>query len=246
MASSTLDQLALEEEEEELEVPGEEDHHEQNLDPQLCLVRRFLTNRSLRIHMMKQRMAGVWRPGRGITIKEVDGDRFLFQFYHKVDIQRVLKGGPWSFDGHLLILGMMQHGEIPQQVELYKVPFWVQVHNIPVGFMTVAVGQLLANFMGDFLEYDEKNFLRSYMRVRVLIDVRKPLKRLKRVKKPGGVAKEVMFKYEKLGSFCYLCGMLGHVEDYCERLFTLEEDDGHRLWGPDLRVEQRRNTGGDG
>lgn len=205
--SSSIDHLTLEEEKEELEVPGNEEQQEENVDLTLCLVRRFLTSRLIRAHMMKERMAGVWRPGQRVTIKEVEGGRFLFQFYHKVDVQGILKKGPWSFDGHMLILGMMQVGELHQQVELYNVLLWVQVYNIPIGFMTATVGQHLANFMRQFLEYYAKNnsnFLKSYMRIRILIDVRKPLKRLKRVKKPGDKVKEVLFKYERLGSFCYL------------------------------------------
>lgn len=88
-------------------------------------------------------------------------------------------------------------------------PLWVQVLNVPVGFMSEAVGQHIANFIGEFLEYDAKNstsFGKSYMCIRVLIDVRKPLMRMKKIKKPGGEAKEVRFKYERLGPFCYLCG----------------------------------------
>lgn len=50
----------------------------------------------------------------------------------------------------------------------------MQVHNVPIGFMTETRGQLLANFIEEFLEYDAKNnsnFLTSFMRIRVLLDV---------------------------------------------------------------------------
>lgn len=189
MASSSLDRLTLEDEVEDLEVPGEGEQQEEGVDLALCLVGRFLMSRPIRVHMMMERMAGVWLPGKQVTIKEIEGGRSLFQFYHKVDVQRILKGGPWSFDGHILILGPIQAGEDPQQVELYKVPFWVQIHNVPIGFMTEKVGQHLANFIWEFIEYDAKNnsnFLKTFMRIRVLIDVRLPLKRLKGIKKPGG------------------------------------------------------------
>jgi len=96
------------------------------------------------------------------------------------------------------------------------VPFWIQVHDLPTGFMSEKAGKDIANFMGEFLEYDAKNnsnYLRSYMRIRVLLDVLKPLKRVKKNKKPGGETSIIKFKYERLGNFCYYCGMLGHIED---------------------------------
>jgi len=49
----------------------------------------------------------------------------------------------------------------------------------------------------------------------------------------------VAFKYERLGHFCYLCGMLGHIDDYCELLFSMKEDNGEQRWGPELRAEPR-------
>lgn len=64
---------------------------------QLCLVGRFLTDRPIRVHIMKDRMAGVWRPLEGVTIRELKPGLFLIQFYHRVDVQRVLKGGSVVF-----------------------------------------------------------------------------------------------------------------------------------------------------
>lgn len=64
------------------------------------------------------------------------------------------------------------------------------------------------------------------MRIQVLVDVRHPLKRTKKVKKQGGDAIMVTFQYERLETFCYLCGILGHMESLCDKLFLLMVDDG--------------------
>lgn len=119
-------------------------------------------------------MAGILHPMKGVSIKEVAQGFFLFRFFHKLDVQRILKRGPWSFDGHLLVLGVIKEGESPSQVPLYNVSFWVQVHNIPAGFMTSVVGQTIGKYLGEFLQYVDKNnssFWIKYMRLRVLIDV---------------------------------------------------------------------------
>lgn len=92
----------------------------------------------------------------------------------------MLKQGPWSFDKHILILSVIPEGMLPQEVPLFDVPYWIQVHNVPVGFMSKSVGKHIGNSVGAFLEYDAKNyadFWRDFMRIRVLVDVKKPLRK---------------------------------------------------------------------
>lgn len=72
---------------------------------------------------------------KGVAIKETAANLFLFQFGHWRDKESAPKGGPWSFDNHLLILGHMQMGVPIHNIPLFHVEFWVQVHNLPVGFM---------------------------------------------------------------------------------------------------------------
>jgi hypothetical protein len=81
------------------------------------------------------------------------------------------------------------------------------------------------------------------MRLRVRIDVRRPLKKDKKIKNMGGEWCIVNFKYEKLGVFCFVCGVLGHSENKCEVRFAMENDDGNREWSSDLRAESRRRGG---
>lgn len=112
----------------------------QPVDLELCLVGRFLTDRSIRVHIMRERLAGIWRSGKGVSIKELDNGIFLFQLFHKLDLVRVFNGGHWIFDNFLLILEKVQPGEALTQIPLCHVNFWVQVHDFPAGFMTPIVG----------------------------------------------------------------------------------------------------------
>jgi len=115
--------------------------------------------------------------------------------------------------------------------------------------MAETVGRNVGNYVGEFLEYDEKNssdFWRRYMRIRVMVDVRKPLVCTKNIKKKGAAPVTFNLKYERLGIFCYYCGMIGHTEDSCEKLYVVEEDDSVRNWGPDIRLEVNRRSKDDG
>lgn len=73
----------------------------------------------------------------------------------------------------MLILGAIKNGENLINVPLFSIPFWIQIHNLPVGFMSQVVGENLGNFIGSFLEYDDKsnsNFQRAFMRVKVMVE----------------------------------------------------------------------------
>lgn len=94
-------------------------------DQSLCLVGRFVTDRTImRTHIMNERLAEVWRSVRGVTIKEVSPGLFIFQFFHKLDLEKVLKRGPWTFDNHLLVMARVHVG-VPLICRAYHCFWWI-------------------------------------------------------------------------------------------------------------------------
>lgn len=83
------------------------------MNEQLYFVGRFLTTKAICIPMMKERLTAVWQPVKGVAIREIGSNTFLFQFFHAFDYDKVFDNGPWNFDGHLLILHKLVVGEIP-------------------------------------------------------------------------------------------------------------------------------------
>lgn len=240
MASMNID----EEEEEEMVFEG--DVVEEINKYEMCLVGRFLTEKNINTKVMKTKMADIWKPTMGISIKELEQGVFLFQFYHKEDLLWVQRGGPWTFDNTMLCLDIIPPGEDPLKVELWFLNIWIQVHDLPAGFMLEAVGKQLGNFFGEFLEYDAKNdasIWREYMRVKIRIDVRKPLKRKKRITRRNGQDFIVTCKYERLGDFCFSCGLVSHTERFCRRNLCSGEGGASKDWGVWLRATPRRAAG---
>ncbi|CAN1806584.1 hypothetical protein LINPERHAP1_LOCUS24727 [Linum perenne] len=78
------------------------------------------------------------------------------------------------------------------------------------------------------------------MRLRVSLDIRRPLKREKKVRIEGGECITCTFRYERLPNFCYICGKLGHIDRYCEVLFQVPEEEIVRVWTEELRAPPRR------
>lgn len=104
----------------------------------------------------------------------------------------------------------------------------------------------MGDFFGSFLEYDPNNnssIWRECMRVKIKIDVRKPLKRKKIICRKNGVENIIQCKYERLGDFCFTCGMVTHTERFCNMRSSMAQTDLIREWGSGLRAPARRLAG---
>lgn len=109
--------------------------------------------------------------------------------------------------------------------------------------MTELVGIQLGDFFGEFLEYDHKNnasLWREYMRIKVKLDVRKPLKRKKRVLRRNGSEVIVSCKSERLGDFCFTYGIMSHTERYCSKFLNREKNEVDKEWGSWLRAQPKK------
>ncbi|KAL8511674.1 hypothetical protein ACS0TY_018189 [Phlomoides rotata] len=135
----------------------------------------------------------------------------------------------------------------PLRMSLNKLPFWVQVYDLPHGYFTKRVGKQLGDYIGKFLEYDGSNRGAAWMtfiHIRVEIDTCIPFKRWKKV---GHRARSflVHLKYETLNSFCFVCGLLGHTKNFCEIRFTSPDVIPKMEWGIFLKAPNRRGNVGE-
>ncbi|KAJ8648294.1 hypothetical protein MRB53_001317 [Persea americana] len=235
-----------EEEEGGLIVTGEdvEEGGDVKIDFRYCLVGRFLTNKVINFPAMKNTMALLWRPGREVCIKDPSPTLFLFQFFHEIDVNWVLETRPWTFDKHILLVKRLEENEQPHNVPLFHTSFWVQIYNLPIGFLSEKILKDIGNYIGLFLDSNENNLMgvwRNYMRVRVSIDVRKPLQRRMRIKKAGGEWIWIDFKYECLNIFCFICGLLGHTEQQCPKVYECSTGEMVKAHGHWMKAPNRRN-----
>ncbi|CAN0917031.1 hypothetical protein LINGRAHAP2_LOCUS30060 [Linum grandiflorum] len=209
----------------------------------LCALGTFVTERTINFNAMRTQMANLWRPREGISISDKGEGLILFRFYHPLDLELVLEGVPWTFDQNLLALQALVPGDDITKVPLHEVDFWVHAYGFSAEFYSEMVGKALGDALGKYLTYDEYNMYvdqDSCMRLRVKLDVRKSLLREKEVKRPRSSIM-VMFKYEKLPIFCFLCGWIGHIDRACAMRFRFARNiELPLLWDASLRVPQRR------
>ncbi|KAF4365015.1 hypothetical protein F8388_001763 [Cannabis sativa] len=77
--------------------------------------------------------------GMGMYVKELGGNKYIFQFYHEIDIQRVMDRSPWTFKNAALIFERLKPGDVLREVPLHHLDIWVQLHDIRSGFKTEQV-----------------------------------------------------------------------------------------------------------
>ncbi|KAL5774833.1 hypothetical protein ACOSP7_012390 [Xanthoceras sorbifolium] len=161
--------------------------------PSLSLVGKLISNRKVNREAFKNTIASIWRVKREVSIESIG-----------VNLKRVLEGGSWSFDKNLLVLKEAVGIRRVADVNFTLAHFWVQIYNLPLASMNKKMGEFLGGLIGEFL------------RVRVLIDVLKPLKRgLRFMFGDNGEECSVLLRYERLPNFCYFCGKMGHLLREC-------------------------------
>ncbi|XP_031127478.1 uncharacterized protein LOC116029568 [Ipomoea triloba] len=207
------------------------------------IVGRFLTEKMVKLEYMRQVLASVWKPVRGVQVTELQPNLFMFVFYHVSDMQYVLEEGPWSFDNCTLVCRQVPDGVLPGDVVLDSIDMWVQLHGFPIGYTSSVIQEQIGNYLGAFVKSDERfagaPWLDFY-RIRVSLSVARPLKRRMKLLKRDKSWCWVTFRYERLHCFCFFCGMMGHTHRFClkarESLFPIDQ----YPYGADLRAGQRR------
>ncbi|KAH1055189.1 hypothetical protein J1N35_033254 [Gossypium stocksii] len=77
--------------------------------------------------------------------------------------KRLLKGSPWTFSNHLLILNRLKKDEDPLNVPLIFAYFWVQIHEVPLGFYIATLARQIRGFLENFLEFNDANLGKGEM-----------------------------------------------------------------------------------
>ncbi|KAJ8444722.1 hypothetical protein Cgig2_030396 [Carnegiea gigantea] len=103
--------LALTAEEEAVVVCDNNVHENRAEQTTLCLWGKLYTDNYFNVVAMKRVFNNVWKPSKGVMIRDLDKNLFAFQFFS--DKALVLTDGPCAFDGNILSLKELTRSEQP-------------------------------------------------------------------------------------------------------------------------------------
>ncbi|XP_030936437.1 uncharacterized protein LOC115961633 [Quercus lobata] len=189
----------------------------------LSLIGKFLTCKPFNRKAAKNTLRRAWGLDKELQISEVGNNLFQFKFQSEYDLERILRGGPWTFDNQLLMLTRWKSGMSANNVVLEHASLWVQIWGVPFNMMSPSVAREVGNKMGTVEDVerrrrmDEQNF---FLRVWVALPISKPLRRGGFLQGSYGKRHWVTYKYERMPLFCHYCGFLGHDIHHCPAHFS--------------------------
>ena len=202
---------------------------------------KFLTRRAINMEVIAKTFNPLWRAKNGFKIQSFGDHKVLFFFDNMEDVDRILEGEPWTFDKHLVVMNRYENESSLQDIKFEKTKLWVQLHGLPIKYMTVEAAKKIGSVLGEVDVPMNPKFFDGghFVRIQASIDLSLPLCRGRVVSiGEGGKQVWIAFKYERLPNICYWCGRLTHDDRDCDLWIdsegTLKPE--QREFGPYLRA----------
>lgn len=211
---------------EKFNLTAEEEETEVDVDRQAAavtgrslgfsLIGKLLVPRVISGGVMRRNFKAAWNIPTGLTVEKLGLNLFLFNLRTKEEQTRILRQELWLFDQYILMLSKPIPMVKPQAMEFKMVSFWLHFYELPMDLYNSSMAERLGNAVGSFIDYDSGRRWRESLRVRVHLDITRPLRRGIKVKlhDPLGSCWSPI-RYEKLPELCSFCGIIGHTAHNC-------------------------------
>ncbi|MBA0819144.1 hypothetical protein Gohar_022046 [Gossypium harknessii] len=137
----------------------------------------------------------------------------IVNFGCQEDRCRILNLTPWLFDRCLFSMLPFEKGKDFDSYEFWWSPFWLRIYNIPFELLERQMVLDVGNALDELVAIDwrdQNRGLTEFVRIKVKINVLKPLRRVVKVLDSEGTEVIGVIKYERLPDFYYGCEIIGH------------------------------------
>ena len=171
-------------------------------------------------HHLKEYAHSVWPALREVSATA--NGFFFFQFKSVIDMDEVIEGGPWLFQGQPIVLQKWEPGMAMRKLKHTQAPVWIKLRHLPMEFWTTDGLSTVASGVGKPLYPDviTRACTRlDFARVCVMVDVSQNLPNHVIIMTPdedgGETPCKVDVDYEWLPPKCLDCMTLGHSTKEC-------------------------------
>jgi hypothetical protein len=191
---------------------------EQAASELIPLVGHIISQRTQNNQTVNGALIKAWFFANPFSFAVLGPNMFLFKFTDKEHISKIL-GQVWNVNGYLLALQQWSPNASLGDLSLKPVPFWIQIHGLPLNNMSLKNSIAIGKGVGNILKIDSTNGVdstfRTFLRLQVKVDVSKLLNSGFLFTKKDNSTTWISLKYERLDIYCTECGMIGHKESSC-------------------------------
>ncbi|KAL5566233.1 hypothetical protein UlMin_029397 [Ulmus minor] len=210
---------------------------------------RLLTHRAFLVSHLKDLIKRVWRSIEGWSLQELGMGLYVIRFEKKQHLELIMRYRTWMLSGPsgalLALFDWPQNGEWGK-VDCSSISIWIQVHGLPVMFMSQTNATKLAGKAGSLMDIHNKGqegiLGWKFLRLKVLVNLNKPLFAGCFIPCPNRGKVWAQFIYERIAALCYKCGTLGHNHHWCTtEPAMVKSAEGVPVWkyGSWIRAEAR-------
>jgi hypothetical protein len=208
-------------------------------------IAKLFTERSVRAEVIENSVGWIWCPTKGISCKDLGDNVFLISFNQTSGLRRALDEGPWMISKELLVVTEFDESKSLEEFMFSFIPIWLRVERLPLGLMNRGAARAIGDDVGEFMEVDADGgdlAVGRVLRLKVRLDVRKPLRRGILADLGGDKGERwCPITYQHLPDFCYICGLIGHVDRVCSKKLGKDEP---APYSRELRFIPARKPGG--
>ncbi|KAL0448871.1 UNVERIFIED_CONTAM: hypothetical protein Slati_1443500 [Sesamum latifolium] len=205
------------EDEEEVAIPDA--IWKNGADRKLMLVGMLHTEKYYNFEALRLALHRFLNPGKGMSVQRLEENRFSITFIHPIDRKRALEGGPWIFDKQLIVMNYVADNEKEGEVNLDWCEFTIFIHDLPHEQRTKEMARYIGEILGQYCTPTDKmsdHIVQnsSFIKIRVRLNIHKPLRRWMKLRSPKAEEYTIWFAYARLPNFCFICGKMGHIAKF--------------------------------